>query len=238
MRIYRGFDLVGGPLVVAMSGAAAVVEAAIPLRARVSTRKRRWPRNAAFGALAAMLVRGAILPATQACARMAARHRFGLLRWLPLPGFARSAAGFLALDFTMYLWHRALHQAPLWRFHAVHHADRDLDASTAFRFHAGELVASLPFRCLQVTALGVEPSVALAYEIAMQLAALFHHSNIRLPAHLDSALSHLVVTPRMHGIHHSVALDERASNWSVVFALWDRLGGTYRAKDLQPEIGL
>lgn len=238
MRVLPAFDLVGGPLVVAMCGAAAVAETVAPLRRRVSKRRERWPRNVAFAALAAVIVRGAIVPATQACARKAARHRFGLLRWLPLPRVIRGAVGILALDYTMYLWHRALHAPPLWRFHAVHHADRDLDVTTALRFHAGELIASLPFRCLQVGVLGVEPSLALTYEVAMQLAALFHHSNLRLPAVVDAALSSVVVTPRMHGVHHSVELRETASNWSVLFSFWDRLHGTFRARHDQPIIGL
>ena len=238
VRLYPAFDLVGAPVVIAMCGAAAAVEGVLPLRNRVSKRSHRWPRNVAFAALAAIVVRGAIVPATQACARKASRHRFGLLRWVPLPRGLRSAVGLLALDYTMYLWHRALHAAPLWRFHAVHHADRDLDVTTALRFHAVELVASLPFRCVQAAALGVEPSVALTYEIVMQVAALFHHSNVRLPAKLDRALSCIVVTPRMHGVHHSVDERERASNWSVLFSFWDRLHGTFRARDVQPTIGL
>lgn len=185
------------------------------------------------------MVRGAIIPATQACIRAAGRRRFGLLRWLPVEGLVRSAVGFLALDYTMYWWHRALHGwRPLWRFHAVHHADRDLDATTALRFHAGELACSLPFRCAQVIALGVEPSLALRYEITMQAAALFHHSNIRLPVGVEEMLSQIIVTPRLHGVHHSVETRDLHSNWSVVFSFWDRLHGTRRMRASQPVIGL
>lgn len=239
MRLYPVFDLVGAPIVALTCAATSAAESAHPLRPRTQMRRARWPANAAFGALAALVVRAAIVPATQACARLARRHRFGLLRWLPVPPAVRTAIAVLALDYSMYLWHRALHAwRPLWRFHAVHHADRDLDATTALRFHIGELAASLPFRCAQVLVLGVEPRVVLGYEIAMQSAALFHHSNVALPRWVDESLSQLVVTPRMHGVHHSAEPSERASNWSVVLSVWDRLHRTRRVRATQPRVGL
>lgn len=186
-----------------------------------------------------MIVRAAILPAIDRCARWTAKANLGLVRWLPLPAPMRAVAGFLALDYTMYLWHRALHGvSTLWRFHAVHHADVDLDASTALRFHVGELAASLPFRCAQVSLLGVSTGVALTYEAVMQAAAIFHHSNSRLPDALERRLGLIIVTPRMHGIHHSVDTRELESNWSVLFSFWDRLHGTHRSRKGEPTIGL
>ena len=238
MRIYPALDLVGGPLVAAVFGAATLLEAARPLRPRSAARRSRWPQNALTGLLAGVLVRGVVVPAAQAAARAAARRRLGLLRWVPMPRLVRIGLGILALDYTMYLWHRALHCPPLWRFHAVHHADPDLDATTALRFHAGEILASVPYRCAQVIALGVSPSVALAYEVMMQSAALFHHANLCLPQRVDRALSYVIVTPRMHGVHHSVETRELDSNWSVVFSFWDRLHGTFRERAGQPRIGL
>ncbi len=239
MRLLPGFDLVGGPVVAVVLGAASGLEAARPLRPRRCDRRSRWRTNASFGALAAAIVRVAVVPAMVRCAREVAARNGGLLRRLPLPGAVRVIAGVLALDYTMYLWHRALHGAPLlWRFHATHHADRDLDATTALRFHAGELAASLPFRCLQVAALGVSPRLVLTYEVAMQTAAVLHHSNTRLPWRLEQALGLVFVTPRMHGIHHSTDARELASNWSVIFSFWDRLHGTHSLHEPQPTIGL
>jgi len=37
-----------------------------------------------------------------------------------------------------------------------------------------------------------------------------------------------VVTPRMHGIHHSTLEAETNSNWSVMMSWWDRLHRTLR----------
>jgi len=55
----------------------------------------------------------------------------------------------------------------------------------------------------------------------MEAATAFHHSNWRLPRALDRALNLVLVTPRMHGIHHSVDERETNANWSVIFSWWD-----------------
>jgi sterol desaturase/sphingolipid hydroxylase (fatty acid hydroxylase superfamily) len=56
----------------------------------------------------------------------------------------------------------------------------------------------------------------------------FHHSNLRLPPALDRYLGALIMTPRLHRIHHSARASQRDSNWSSGLTLWDRLHGTYR----------
>jgi sterol desaturase/sphingolipid hydroxylase (fatty acid hydroxylase superfamily) len=40
-----------------------------------------------------------------------------------------------------------------------------------------------------------------------------------------------VVTPRMHGIHHSVLVKERNSNWGTIFSFWDRLHRTFSGRN-------
>jgi len=57
---------------------------------------------------------------------------------------------------------------------------------------------------------------------------MFHHSNVRVPIAWERRLVRFVVTPRMHGIHHSVVECETDSNWSSGLTLWDRLHGTLR----------
>jgi sterol desaturase/sphingolipid hydroxylase (fatty acid hydroxylase superfamily) len=68
----------------------------------------------------------------------------------------------------------------------------------------------------------------VVYEIVMDAATEFHHSNIKLPFELERRLSLVIVTPRMHGIHHSIVERESNANWSVVFSCWDRLHRTLR----------
>jgi hypothetical protein len=55
-----------------------------------------------------------------------------------------------------------------------------------------------------------------------------HHSSIRLPLAIERALAHVVVTPRMHGIHYSIVERETDSNWGTIFSLADYLHRTVR----------
>ncbi|HEX8235467.1 MAG TPA: sterol desaturase family protein [Abditibacteriaceae bacterium] len=138
-------------------------------------------------------------------------------------------AGFLWLDYSYYWWHVATHRVPLlWRFHNVHHTDLDMDVSTATRFHFCELLLSVFFRLAQVLLMGVSPLVLLVFEIVFEVAGQFHHSNWRLPLGVEHALQRVLVTPRMHGIHHSIVRAETDSNWGTIFNWWDRMHGTLR----------
>jgi sterol desaturase/sphingolipid hydroxylase (fatty acid hydroxylase superfamily) len=130
-----------------------------------------------------------------------------------------------------------VHRVPwLWRFHKVHHVDLDLDASTALRFHFGEMAISTIWRAAQVRALGVSPLALSVWQTALLLSILFHHSNVELPLALERRLGRFIVTPRMHGIHHSIVREETDSNWSSGLTIWDRLHGTLRLGIPQEEI--
>ena len=124
----------------------------------------------------------------------------------------------------------------LWRFHAVHHVDLDLDASTAIRFHFGELTQSVAWRAAQIVLIGVTPLSLSVWQAALIPSILFHHSNVRLSEATERLLSRFMVTPRMHGIHHSAVQNETDSNWSSGFNFWDRLHGTLRLDVPQDEI--
>ncbi|MBC7555609.1 MAG: sterol desaturase family protein, partial [Chryseobacterium sp.] len=134
---------------------------------------------------------------------------------------------FFLLDYSNYLWHVVLHKMPLmWRFHLVHHTDLDLDITTAFRFHFGEMIGSIIFRGLAVLLFGVSPLMVLIYEIAFDTCNQFQHSNMKLPLKFEKILNKILVTPRMHGIHHSMKKKQTDSNYSIIFSFWDRLHKT------------
>lgn len=140
---------------------------------------------------------------------------------------AFASLAFLLMDLTFYWWHRANHRIPLlWRFHNVHHIDPDMDVTTAFRFHFGELAFSSAFRVAQIGLIGPSPWAYAVYELVFQANTLFHHSNVRLPIRIERLLNRVLVTPRMHGIHHSQVRAEANSNYSSVFPWWDRLHRT------------
>jgi sterol desaturase/sphingolipid hydroxylase (fatty acid hydroxylase superfamily) len=161
----------------------------------------------------------------------------GLFNWFRLPLWAELPLGFILLDVTFYYWHRVNHSWPLlWRFHNVHHIDVDMDVSTAVRFHFGEIALSTVFHVLQLGLLGVSTATFLFFELCFAIATMFHHSNWRLPFNLELNLNKILVTPRMHTIHHSVIQRETNSNYATVFSWWDRLHGTFQALRAQPGV--
>jgi sterol desaturase/sphingolipid hydroxylase (fatty acid hydroxylase superfamily) len=198
-----------------------------PLRQATEPRAPRLVRNALTGATAAAVVAAAEMPLARRVAEAAERRHFGLVRRLGLSPAAERVAGLVLLDYTLYLWHVLLHRVPaLWRAHRFHHADRDLDVSTALRFHAAEMLWSVPWRLAQVAAIGVSHKTLELWGRLTLAEVMFHHSDVRLPARLERVLGWLVVTPRLHGIHHSDQAPHQRMNLSSGLAAWDVLHGT------------
>jgi sterol desaturase/sphingolipid hydroxylase (fatty acid hydroxylase superfamily) len=220
---------VSAPLVVGAFGLFAWLERRRPLRRAVEPKLRREARNLAVAAAGAAALSVTEKPLADALTSLVERRRWGLLKLLRLPAWLEVAVAVVLLDYTLYLWHVLTHRVPvLWRLHLAHHVDLDLDASTALRFHFSELVVSVPWRAGQILLIGVSPLALSAWQTFLFLSILFHHSNVELPAAAERRLGRFVVTPRMHGIHHSWVEDEANSNWSSGLTLWDWLHGTLR----------
>jgi len=231
------FTIVLTPLATAGFVTLLLLERRRPLRREVGDKVERAVTNLELGAVTGIIIQILFLPAITRTSRVAAERGLGLLHRLHLPTAVALPLAVLLLDYSYYWWHRMLHQIPLfWRFHLVHHTDVDLDVTTAIRFHFGEWILSTPFRMLQVVAIGAsEPAVAI-FEITMLLSILFHHSNVRLPVALERALNRGIVTPRMHGIHHSVIERESNSNFATLLSGWDRLHRTLRLDIPQEQV--
>ncbi len=189
----------------------------------------RLVRNFVLSIPGFAIVRVAMLPIPFAVGMWAQDRHIGLLNWLALPGWAAGIATFLLMDYAYWWWHWANHMVPLfWRFHNVHHTDLDMDVSTAARFHFGEIFFSVGFLSLAVLVFGIAPIMLLVFFITFEAETLFHHSNWRLPIALERILNLIIVTPRMHGIHHSIVQRETNSNWGTIFCWWDKLHRTLR----------
>ena len=153
------------------------------------------------------------------------------------PPWLEIAAALVLMDYTFYVWHVLMHRVPLlWRLHLVHHVDLDLDASTALRFHFTEMLASIPWRAGQVFLIGLTPFSFTVWQSVFLVSILFHHSNIELPISWERWLNKLMVTPRMHGIHHSIVERETNANWSSGLTIWDWIHGTLRLNVPQAEV--
>ena len=206
-----------------------LAERIAPLRRTVEPKLRRIVRNLSAGGVSLALMSLVQAPLLQPVAAWIVRARIGLLQIVHWPRWLETLLAIILLDYTLWWWHWANHRVPFfWRFHLVHHIDRDLDASTALRFHFGELALSIPVRAAQMILIGVDPQTLWLWQTILFGSILFHHSNVRLPRRFERLLVRLVVTPRMHGIHHSDRIDETNSNWSSLLSAWDFLHRTMR----------
>src|SRR6266705_2400182 len=198
-------DYVGRPLLACVFLALLLLQWRFPLRRQHFSALHRLVRNFVLSIPGFAVVRLAMLPIPIAVGMWAQDRHIGLLNWLPLPGWVAVIATFLLMDYAYWWWHWANHMVPIfWRFHNVHHTDLDMDVSTAARFHFGEMIFSVGFLSVAVTVFGIAP------------------------IKLEQILNLILVTPRMHGIHHSIVQRETNSNWGTIFCWWDKLHRTLR----------
>jgi sterol desaturase/sphingolipid hydroxylase (fatty acid hydroxylase superfamily) len=151
-----------------------------------------------------------------------------LLTW-PIADAALSfAAGFLLLDLMQYAMHRCQHAVLfLWRFHALHHSDPDVDVTTSVRHHPIEYLIATAVYWLAVLALGIPVIIVLSHGVAVFAAAAVTHGNISLPEWLERLLRPVVITLDLHLVHHSIEFSRVNWNYGAVLSIWDRLFGTY-----------
>jgi sterol desaturase/sphingolipid hydroxylase (fatty acid hydroxylase superfamily) len=231
------FETITGGVLAAVFVVLLIIETRYPLRQAKRPKTRRLAINVAVSGLALAIGAFIVAPFAVSLSARSSQGSIGLLHVVPLPFVAKFILGFLLMDLTFYYWHRANHAFSFfWRFHNIHHVDPDLDVSTSFRFHFGEVLYSLGFRALQVYLLGISLFTYLVYELVFQCATLFHHSNVRLPITFERALNKIIVTPRMHGIHHSIVKEETNSNYSVIFQWWDLTHRTLRLNVKQSDV--
>ncbi|MBC2858356.1 sterol desaturase family protein [Stappia sp. 28M-7] len=219
--------------------AMALFELALPRRALIFSRARRWTTNLAIVATDTAVLRIVFPMAAVGVAQWAGDQGLGLFPALGMPLWIAGLLGFVLLDFAVWAEHWASHKIPLlWRIHRMHHADRDIDLTTALRFHPLEIVLSMVWKAAVVVAFGIPVMAVLVFEVVLNGAAMFNHANVRLPLTLDRWLRLLVVTPDMHRVHHSVIRRETDSNYGFNLAIWDRLFGTYVAQPAKGHEGM
>ena len=224
-----------GAVLVAFAG----LEALAPRRSRRDRRARRWTANLAMVGLGALAMRLAVpLMAVEAALRAEAAD-WGLFNWLALLPAVEIVAAVILLDLVVYAQHRLFHRVPLlWRLHAMHHTDLDLDATSGVRFHPLEYVLSMAIKVAAVWLLGAAALAVIAFELLLNATSIFNHSNLRLPAGWDRWLRLVVVTPDMHVVHHSIDPAEHNRNFGFNLPWWDRLFGTYTAHPRGGPVGL
>lgn len=210
-----------------------------PEVSRRTTLGRRWLANAAAYGAATIVMRSLPFLSALGAAALADNRDWGLFNDAPVPGWMAITLGVVALDLAGYALHRLEHRVPLlWRLHRLHHSDPDVDATTAFRFHPFEIALIVATEIVVVLALGVPAAAIVGYLLLSAVISVLSHANVHLPPGIDRALRLIVITPRMHRVHHSIERVDFDSNFSVTLSLWDRLFRTYRSAPLQGDQGV
>lgn len=177
-----------------------------------------------------------------AAAALAGEGGWGLLNGPLVPAMpliAQSGIAIIAFSLVSYGLHRLMHRSDfLWRWHAVHHSDRQLDFSTGFRAHPFETILSAASLALTTVLLGLDPWAVAAALIVLHALDLASHSNLVMPRAAERVLGQLVVTPAIHARHHSADRSEHDSNFGNGLILWDRVFGTFSGAHPPQRIGL
>ena len=220
----------------------ALAETIVPRRRRLQPRAGRWLTNWGITVLNTVTLRlmAFALPLLAVGAAVdASANGLGLFNQINWPGSVEIILCILIFDFAIWAQHLITHKVPvLWRLHRVHHADRDMDVTTAIRFHPVEIALSMLLKVGLVYLIGPAAIAIVLFEIILNGTAMFNHANIRLPLALDRVVRTVLVTPDMHRVHHSIHRFEHDSNYGFALSIWDRLFGTYIAQPNEGHDGM
>lgn len=149
----------------------------------------------------------------------------GLFDLMPAP------AALLVLLFLVegvaYALHRLFHSVPLlWRVHAVHHMDRELDVTTSHRHHTLEVVLNTLVLLPLFLFLGAPPVILVLLSLFRIFVVLFNHSSVYLSPGVDRVLGWFIATPKFHHVHHLSEQQYTNSNYGTVVPWFDYLLGT------------
>src|SRR6185312_15822461 len=175
----------------------ALIELGWPKRAPRVSKGRRWLTNVGISVTDSIVLRLmamlAVPVAAIAASFYARAHGIGLLNHVSWPEWLKVVVALLALDLAIWAQHLASHKIPIfWRLHQVHHADRDIDVTTAVRFHPVEIGLSMLWKIVAVVPLGAAPLAVFLFEVVLNACATFNHANIALPGWLDRMLRLIV----------------------------------------------
>ncbi len=134
----------------------------------------------------------------------------------------------ILLDLITFWLHVAYHKVPfMWKLHKLHHSDNEMNVTTSFRFHIGELAFSIIIKSIVIVFLGIKLEHFLLYETLFLTNVMFQHSNLSI-GKFDKVYRFIFTSPDMHKVHHSNIQEETDSNYTSLLSVWDRIFKTYK----------
>jgi sterol desaturase/sphingolipid hydroxylase (fatty acid hydroxylase superfamily) len=154
-----------------------------------------------------------------------------------LPATARLAISILVIDFLAWFHHFVRHRVPwIWRIHAIHHSQEQLNVFSSYRIHPMDYVVSVTIVSLPMFITGSTTTEAFVFSMLSVVHAMLTHANLRWDM---GPLRYILVTPQSHRIHHSTLPEHYGKNLGVVFSVWDRLFRTHHdGREYPAAVGL
>lgn len=127
-------------------------------------------------------------------------------------------------DLIGYWRHRLEHHRWLWPAHAVHHSDRAMTWLTLVRFHPINRLSTFVIDAGLLCLLGFPLWAALINNFVRHYYGYFIHADLGWGF---GRWGRWLVSPAMHKWHHARPLEYSGRNFATVFAVWDRMFGTF-----------
>ena len=208
-----------------------IAEILLPKKTRIHKRKDRWITNGLItiiNTVSINIVNILITFVAVLAAIDVSNGNWGLFNIINFPSWLEILLIVIILDLVIWAQHYLSHRIPfIWRFHRMHHTDRDLDVTTAVRFHPFEIIFSMFIKIASIYLLGASAIAVIIFEIILNGMAMFNHANLRIPHQLETILRKFIVTPDLHRIHHSVYKDEHNKNYGFSLSIWDKIFRCY-----------
>ena len=208
-----------------------MAEILLPKKKRIHNRKDRWITNGLITLIntASVNIIHIAIPLIAIVAAVdVSNGKMGLFNIINFPIWIEIILTVIILDFIIWGQHLLSHKIPfVWRFHRMHHTDRDLDVTTAVRFHPFEIIFSMFIKITSIYILGASAIAVIIFEIMLNGMAMFNHANLRIPFRIENILRKFIVTPDLHRIHHSIYIDEHNKNFGFSLSIWDKIFKCY-----------
>ena len=181
---------------------------------------------ATLGVAAGHLVSGALFAAVVGGLYLQA-WALAPVRW-PLDDGRTWAAGFVAVEFAYYWFHRFSHTVRwMWATHAVHHSARQLTFLSSFRLGWTSLFSGGWLIYAPLVLAGFDPRLVVTLlALNLQYQFFLHTEAVGRLGPLEWVLN----TPAHHRVHHACDAPYLDRNYGGVLIVFDRLFGTFAAE--------
>lgn len=197
--------------------------------------RRRWTSGEALPNLGSALIGQVINTFVGILVGGAYLYVYGHFRLFTLPMTLGGFVGaFLLFELYHYAHHRLSHRMGLlWAVHSVHHSSNEMNATVAARILWGIALSEPHLMVLPL--LGVSPIQFAVITLLTTIYGVWNHSRV-VPK--LGFLEHILVTPANHRVHHGRQLKYLDCNYGQTIILFDKLFGTHRLEEDEPDYGL